>query len=224
MRTTTIVACRSLALVLLAGALAGCGGGASQDESVAAPVSAIADVPTTPAAAAKVELGDSEVADATTVPVAKADPDDGLAQAGDGVAASGELLAKAPAQADPLAAPPDVKKAPAGAEQTASGLQSRVLQAGWGSRHPTATDTVVVHYTGWTRGGKRFDSSVERGEPASFPLDHVIDGWTEGVQLMVEGEKRRFWIPAELAYGNTPQRPGAPAGPLVFDIELLEIK
>src|SRR5204862_2382761 len=68
-----------------------------------------------------------------------------------------------------------------------------------------------------------FDSSVARGEPATFPLNRVIKGWTEGVQLMVEGEKARFWIPGSLAYGDTPTRPGAPVGTLVFDIELIQI-
>jgi peptidylprolyl isomerase len=80
-----------------------------------------------------------------------------------------------------------------------------------------------VHYTGWTTDGKMFDSSVARGEPATFPLNGVIKGWTEGVQLMVVGEKRRFWIPGNLAYDNSP-RPGAPKGMLVFDVELLAIK
>jgi peptidylprolyl isomerase len=69
-----------------------------------------------------------------------------------------------------------------------------------------------------------FDSSVARGEPATFSLNQVIKGWTEGVQLMVVGEKTRFWIPAELAYGDKPARPGAPSGELVFDIELLNIQ
>jgi peptidylprolyl isomerase len=69
-----------------------------------------------------------------------------------------------------------------------------------------------------------FDSSVARGTPASFSLNGVIKGWTEGVQLMVVGEKTRFWIPAELAYGDKPKRPGAPYGMLVFDIELLSIQ
>jgi peptidylprolyl isomerase len=68
-----------------------------------------------------------------------------------------------------------------------------------------------------------FDSSVMRGQPAVFPLNGVIKGWTEGVQLMVTGEKTRFWIPGALAYGETPKRPGAPAGTLVFDVELLEV-
>ena len=69
-----------------------------------------------------------------------------------------------------------------------------------------------------------FDSSVMRGQPATFPLGGVIKGWTEGVQLMAVGDKARFWIPGNLAYGDTPTRPGAPAGMLVFDIELLGIK
>ena len=76
---------------------------------------------------------------------------------------------------------------------------------------------VTVHYTGWTTDGKMFDSSVTRGEPATFPLDQVIAGWTEGVQLMVVGETRRFWIPEALAYDG--QRD--PRGMLVFDVELI---
>jgi len=77
-----------------------------------------------------------------------------------------------------------------------------------------------VHYTGWTTDGKMFDSSVQRGQPASFGLSQVIPGWTEMVQLMSVGEKVRTWIPEELAYKG---RPGAPQGMLVFEIELLEI-
>jgi len=123
----------------------------------------------------------------------------------------------------PPPVPEDVKAPPASAKKTKSGLAYRVLEKGKGTRHPKATDRVVVHYTGWTTDGKMFDSSVMRGEPAIFTLNQVIPGWTEGVQLMVEGEKRRFWIPANLAYGENP-RPGAPAGMLVFDIELIEIR
>ena len=121
------------------------------------------------------------------------------------------------------AVPEDVAAVPATAEKTASGLASRVLRKGTGTDHPKATDTVKVHYTGWTLDGKQFDSSVERGEPTEFPLNGVIKGWTEGVQLMVVGEKRRFWIPANLAYGDNAGG-GAPSGMLVFDIELLEVK
>lgn len=119
-------------------------------------------------------------------------------------------------------APADVKAAPEDAEKTASGLASKVLEKGKGTTHPAPTDNVSVHYSGWTTDGKLFDSSVTRGTPATFPLNRVIPGWTEGVQLMVEGEKRRFWIPAKLAYGDNPP-PGAPAGLLVFDVELLKI-
>jgi peptidylprolyl isomerase len=123
----------------------------------------------------------------------------------------------------PPTVPPDVKAPPANAKKTESGLAYRVLQKGTGTKHPGPTDQVTVHYSGWTTDGKMFDSSVTRGEPTSFGLNGVIKGWTEGVQLMVEGEKTRFWIPGNLAYGDNP-RPGAPAGMLVFDIELLKIK
>jgi FKBP-type peptidyl-prolyl cis-trans isomerase len=119
--------------------------------------------------------------------------------------------------------PEDVAAVPDTAKKTASGLASRVLKEGTGKVHPKATDTVNVHYSGWTLDGKMFDSSVARGEPISFPLDGVIPGWTEGVQLMVVGEKRRFWIPADLAYGDNPGG-GAPSGMLVFDVELLGIE
>ncbi len=123
-----------------------------------------------------------------------------------------------------LPAPPDVAAAPADAEKTASGLASKLLAKGTSDQRPTADDTVEVHYTGWTTDGHMFDSSVKRGRPAKFPLKGVIKGWTEGVPLMTVGEKRRFWIPGDLAYGDTPKRPGAPSGMLVFDIELLKIQ
>ena len=115
-------------------------------------------------------------------------------------------------------APDDVTAPPPDAEKTASGLASKILTAGKGSAHPARTDLVTVHYTGWTTDGKMFDSSMAAGKPATFPLNKVIAGWTEGVQLMVAGEKRRFWIPEELAYKG---KEGRPAGMLVFDVELL---
>jgi FKBP-type peptidyl-prolyl cis-trans isomerase len=119
----------------------------------------------------------------------------------------------------PTRAPANVKAPDADAKRTASGLAYQVLKAGTGTRHPKKVDEVTVHYTGWTTDGKMFDRSVIRGEPATFPLDRVMPGWTEGVQLMVEGEKTRFWIPQKLAYqGNQP-----PFGMLVFDIELIKI-
>jgi FKBP-type peptidyl-prolyl cis-trans isomerase len=134
-----------------------------------------------------------------------------------------ETPAPAPAAPAGLPAPPDVASVPPGATKTASGLASMVITpAPRGLDHPGPHDRVKVHYTGWTTDGKMFDSSVTRGQPAEFPLDGVIKGWTEGVQLMVKGEKRRFWIPGALAYGDTPTRPGAPAGLLVFDVELLD--
>ena len=85
---------------------------------------------------------------------------------------------------------------------------------------PKATNTVKVNYHGWLDNGKVFDSSYKRGEPISFPLNRVIKGWTEGVQLMVEGEKTRFWIPEKIAYGG--KQP--PFGMLVFDVELIDFK
>ena len=121
---------------------------------------------------------------------------------------------------DPTATPADVAAPPADAHITASGLASKVLAAGTGTAHPAATSTVTVHYAGWTTDGKLFDASYKRGQTSSFPLNRVIAGWTEGLQLMVEGEKRRFWIPEALAYQG---RPGAPAGMLVFDVELFKI-
>ena len=135
-------------------------------------------------------------------------------------AGGGSSAAAAADSGKAIAAPADVAAPPADAEVTVSGLASKVLQPGTGSDHPLATDKVKVHYTGWTTDGKMFDSSVTRGKPALFPLDKVIAGWTEGVQLMVEGEKRRLWIPEKLAYGSRPDRP---QGMLVFDVELLDV-
>jgi peptidylprolyl isomerase len=123
--------------------------------------------------------------------------------------------------ANPTAAPPDVAKAPADAQKTRSGLAYKVLRPGTGAVHPKGSSKVTVHYTGWTTDGKMFDSSVAKGQPATFPLDQVIPGWTEGVQLMVEGEKTRFWIPQRLAYDG---QQGMPAGMLVFDVELIAIQ
>ncbi len=124
----------------------------------------------------------------------------------------------------PPETPKDVAAPPADAKKTASGLTYRVVKKGTGKEHPTATSRVRVHYSGWTRDGKMFDSSVTRGEPTSFGLNQVIPGWTEGVQLMVVGEKTRFWIPGKLAYGDEPKRPGSPSGQLTFDVELLAIE
>lgn len=111
-----------------------------------------------------------------------------------------------------------------GVVTTASGLQYQVVTQGSGAK-PSATDNVTVHYRGTTIDGKEFDSSYSRGAPATFPLNRVIAGWTEGLQLMPEGSKYRLFIPSELAYGS--QGAGPDIGPnatLIFDVELIKIE
>lgn len=115
-------------------------------------------------------------------------------------------------------------KSKEGVIETASGLQYKVIEAGEGDK-PQATDEVTVHYTGKLLNGTVFDSSVERGEPATFGLNQVIPGWTEGVQLMSKGAKYTFWIPSDLAYGER----GAggqiePGSTLQFEVELIDIE
>ena len=121
----------------------------------------------------------------------------------------------------PANPPADVAGPPPDARRTATGLAYQQLRVGTGGRKPAAWNRVTVHYTGWTTDGKMFDSSVARGTPTTFGLDEVIRGWTEGVQLMVEGERTRFWIPQDLAYKG---EAGSPRGMLVFDIELIKIE
>lgn len=107
---------------------------------------------------------------------------------------------------------------------TASGLQYAVLKEGTG-KSPKATDTVVCHYEGFLTNGTVFDSSIQRGEPAAFPLNGVIAGWTEGLQLMKEGGKNRFFIPYHLAYGEAGAAGSIPPyAALIFDVELIEVK
>lgn len=108
--------------------------------------------------------------------------------------------------------------------ETASGLQYQVLQQGEGTEHPTARSKVKVHYHGSLLDGTVFDSSVDRGEPISFGLNQVISGWTEGVQLMVVGDKFKFFIPSELGYGSSAAGKIAPGSLLIFEVELLEIQ
>ncbi|QEH36029.1 Outer membrane protein MIP precursor [Aquisphaera giovannonii] len=115
------------------------------------------------------------------------------------------------------------KKKP-GVVTTPSGLQYKVIKQGTGPK-PKASDTVTVHYEGKLLDGTVFDSSIKRGEPIAFPLNGVIKGWTEGVQLMPVGSTYQFFIPSELAYGANP-RPGGPIGPnavLTFEVQLLKI-
>ena len=112
-----------------------------------------------------------------------------------------------------------------GVKTTASGLQYKITKEGDG-KSPKATDTVVVHYRGTLLDGTEFDSSIKRGQPAEFPLNHVIPGWTEGLQLLKEGGKATLYIPSKLAYG-TAGTPGGPIGPnetLIFEVELIKIK
>ena len=128
-----------------------------------------------------------------------------------------ELISFTP---NPTKPPADVKAPPSDAKKTSSGLAYKVLKAGTGTTHPRAASTVTVQYSGWTTDGKLFDSSVVSGQPITFKLDQVIAGWTEGVQLMVEGEKTRFWIPEALAYKGQ----GPVNGMLVFDVELIKVQ
>jgi FKBP-type peptidyl-prolyl cis-trans isomerase len=121
----------------------------------------------------------------------------------------------------PTIPPPDLKAPPADAKRTSSGLAYKVLRPGTGTRHPEGRDKVLVHYTGWTTNGKSFDTSLARGEPLPMGLDEVIKGWSEGLQLMVEGERTRFWIPQDLAYKG---ESGNPRGMLIFDVELVRIQ
>ncbi len=125
-----------------------------------------------------------------------------------------------PANAPPPT-PKDVNAPPAGAAKTAKGVAYRVLKAGAGGPKPSLTDTVSVHYTGWTTDGKMFDTTRIDDGPATFSLAGVMPGWTEAFPVMSVGDQVRFWIPAELAFKGAP---GKPQGMLVYDVELLEIK
>lgn len=140
---------------------------------------------------------------------------------------------KTQSAADGGTATPAAKPTPAapaaGAENkmttTPSGLKYQVLKKGEGTVSPKATDTVRVHYHGTLLNGTVFDSSVERKQPISFPLNGVIPGWTEGVQLMKVGDKFKFEIPPNLAYGpNSPSPKIPPNSTLVFEVELLGIE
>lgn len=110
-----------------------------------------------------------------------------------------------------------------GVLETDSGLQYQLITKGQGENHPTKTSKVKVHYHGTLIDGTVFDSSVDRGQPISFGLNQVISGWTEGVQLMVEGDKMRFVIPSHLAYGNRNAGKITAGSTLIFEVELLAI-
>jgi peptidylprolyl isomerase len=121
----------------------------------------------------------------------------------------------------PLIPPSDVQAPPEDARKTASGLAYKVLRLGTGARSPQRGDRVVVNYTGWTTNGKMFDSSIPRGEPLTLAVNDLIQGWAEGLGLMVAGERVRLWVPEDLAYRG---QQGAPKGMLVFDVELVGIQ
>ncbi len=145
----------------------------------------------------------------------------GCAHRADGGTAgtTGAASASTPSAAIPV--PPDLRRPSADARTTPSGLTTKVLRPGAGRAHPGPKSRVTVHYVGWTVDGTQIDSTFARSAPATFPLDAVIPGWTEGLQLMVVGEARRLWIPEHLAYKG---KSGAPAGTLVFDVVLLGIE
>jgi len=115
-------------------------------------------------------------------------------------------------------------KAVEGVSETASGLQYQVLERGKGTEYPTASSKVTVHYHGTLLDGTVFDSSVERNKPIGFGLNQVISGWTEGVQLMVVGDKFKFFIPSSLGYGDKAAGKIAPGSLLIFEVTLLEIQ
>ena len=133
------------------------------------------------------------------------------------------VLAACSVKDDSEAPPPDVAAPPANALKTPSGIAHKVLTVGLGTAHPTLQSMVTVHYSGWSADGKMFDSSFRHGGPATFSVGGVIPGWTEALQMMVVGEKRRFWIPGKLAYDSSTD-PADPKGTLCFDIELLSMK
>lgn len=111
-----------------------------------------------------------------------------------------------------------------GVIETESGLQYKIMKSGSGEEHPAANSKVSVHYHGTLLDGSMFDSSVVRGEPLSFGLNQVIKGWTEGVQLMVVGDKFKFFIPANLGYGDSAAGKILPGSLLIFEVELLAIQ
>ena len=122
-----------------------------------------------------------------------------------------------------IPAPEDVAAIPADATITEDGIGIRFLQQGDGENFPTLEDEITIHYTGWQTDGSMFDSSRLRGEPSTFQLGGLIPGWKLSVPSMSKGSRALIWIPGDLAYDNRPDRPDAPKGMLVFDIELIDI-
>ena len=155
-------------------------------------------------------------ADVETVPSRLLDDGSSAAAPGKTKATKAPITSKSTGRDDLPHFPP-----PADAQVTDSGLQLVFLARGSGEQHPYSSSWVKVHYEGRTQDGEVFDSSIARGEPASFRVSDVIEGWREAVMLMVEGDRIRAWIPEKIAYKGAE---GAPAGLLIFDIELLAIE
>jgi FKBP-type peptidyl-prolyl cis-trans isomerase len=141
------------------------------------------------------------------------------------VAPAAEPEAAAPVVKPDPNAPRDVAAPPKSAKRSKSGLAWKVLKKGKGKAHPAKFDTVTIHYTGWTPDGRMFDSSARHGDSMSVALNRVIYGFSEGIQMMTSGEKRRLWIPGTIGYGEEPAGaetlPQQPLGMLVFDVELV---
>jgi len=122
------------------------------------------------------------------------------------------------------ATPADLRAPPATAKRLDAGVRLQMLQEGRGGAHPSPGSRVRVHFSGWTRDGRLFESTRMAGEPAVYLVTSTLPGWQERLQTMSVGGTARFWIPAALAYGSKPGRPGVPTGDLVYDIELLAIE
>lgn len=133
-----------------------------------------------------------------------------------------ETIEKTVVEEKTIPAPVDVAAIPPDAVINEAGIGIRILKEGDGVNFPTLDDDITIHYTGWTTDGKMFDSSRLRGEPSTFPLGRLIDGWKLSVPSLSKGTRALIWIPGDLAYDNRPDRPDAPKGMLVFDIELFD--
>jgi FKBP-type peptidyl-prolyl cis-trans isomerase len=152
----------------------------------------------------------------------------GLAACSSAPSASNATAAKPATVAAPAAATapnPVMPVKPADATVLPDGLAYKILRPGTGTVHPRLTDTVTANYTVWKGDGEFLESSCTGGkcDPATFPLDKLIPGWQEMIPMMTVGEKVQLWLTADLAYGDPPRKPNRPAGPLTFEIEMIDI-
>ena len=137
-------------------------------------------------------------------------------------AAVEEVVEEAIEVPEAISAPADVAAIPADAVVNEAGIGIRIIQEGDGENYPTLDDDITIHYTGWTTDGEMFDSSRLRGEPSTFPLGRLIEGWKLSVPSLSKGTRALIWIPGDLGYDLRLDRPDAPKGMLVFDIELFD--